>query len=456
MNWQGKKVVVLGLGESGLSATRLLVPRGVEVTVMDEFDNAQVRARASQAEALGARVLVGSAALAPFSGVDLAVLSPGIDPRKPLVGNFMRMGVPVWSELELAYRFCECPVVAITGTNGKTTTTELTHAVFEAAGKRSCAAGNIGYALSDAVQRSHEMDVMVVEASSFQLERVIEFKPRIAAFLNLTPDHMDRYPDMYEYRAAKMRIFLNQDSSDYGIVHASLLPVKIPSKMIAFSARGHAADYTYEGGDICWKGRCVLPFHKTRLRGLHNAENAMVAMAAGHIYGLDERLIIEALVEYRPAAHRCELVAEVGGVEYINDSKATNPDAVEVALISQTRPVVLIAGGKNKGLSFDSLSATINSKTKGVVLIGESAPLMREAWGDERCVMAKDMAEAVRLASGMAAPGDTVLLSPACASFDMFKDYADRGSQFRKLVLDMARSRIMLQKNKNTDTKGKP
>jgi len=430
----GKKVVVLGLGVSGMAAACLLKKQGADVMVVDENKSAGVLERAGRLRETGVRAEVGAGFRLAGNMVELGILSPGLDPRRPLVSQFSDCSVPVWSELELAYRFCECPMVVITGTNGKTTTTELTHAVLSASGKRSCAAGNIGLALSDVVQKSHEMDVLVVEASSFQLERIVEFHPRVAALLNVTPDHLDRYSGMGEYLAAKMRVFENQNIGDFAVVHASFGDLSLKAKTVRFSAKGHACEYTFESGVVKYKGRAVFSLEQTRLRGLHNAENAMVALAVGHLFGVDESRIVEALAGYRPAPHRCEWVAECGGVQFINDSKGTNGDAVIAALESQSAPVVLIAGGKDKGFDFDFVADAVARKARAVVLIGETAEKIATSWKKTPCVMAGSLAEAVKIASQKALPGDVVMLSPGCSSFDMFRDYADRGNQFKELV----------------------
>jgi UDP-N-acetylmuramoylalanine--D-glutamate ligase len=435
---QIKRVVVIGLGTSGEAAARLLAEQQKEVVVRDESGSVMLEQRAEGLRALGVSVELASGLRLEDTRFDLGILSPGIDPARPLVHSLSQARVPLWSELELAYRFCECPLVAITGTNGKTTTTELCYAVLSAAGKRTSAAGNIGVALSDAVRRSAELDVMVVEASSFQLEAVVDFHPRIAALLNLTPDHMDRYRFADDYLSAKLRVFENQDENDFAILHASFGDMSLKAHRVTFSARGHAADYTLKKGVIHHRGRPVLDMARTKLHGLHNAENAMVAMAVGHIYGIDEKVICGALAEYRPAPHRCEMVAEINGVRYINDSKATNTDAVAMALRSQAGPVVLIAGGKDKGFAFDDLADLVAERCRAVFLIGETAPAIEKAWGRERCRRMPDLASAVREAAKVAEAGDVVLLSPACSSFDMFKSYADRGEQFRKAVQSLA------------------
>lgn len=431
MELSGKRVLVMGAGRSGLAATGLLRAGGARVTVIDSGTGEKLEASAARLRGLGAEVALGPDARPNPSGFDLAVVSPGIDPRRGWVPALESAGVPVWSELELAWRHCRCPIVAITGTNGKTTTTELCDAVLRAGGMRSRAAGNIGPALAGEVADSGALDALVVEVSSFQLERSRTFRPRVAAFLNLTPDHMDRYDSAEDYLAAKMRIFDHMGSGDLAIANASLGLAGLRPRLETFSARVGGADYGLEGQSVTCRGTAVVDLGATRLRGPHNAENAMVAVAVGQFFGVGRAQIQAALAGYVPAAHRCEWVGEAGGVAFINDSKATNPDAVAVALESQDRPVVLIAGGSDKRLPFEPLAQLVAQKARAVVLIGETADQIERAWPGARCIRAGSMGDAVSMACAEAREGDVVLLSPGCASFDMFRDYADRGEQFK-------------------------
>ncbi|MBX7158161.1 MAG: UDP-N-acetylmuramoyl-L-alanine--D-glutamate ligase [Verrucomicrobiae bacterium] len=434
MKWSGQKVVVIGLGASGLAAARLLYGVGAEVTVRDESDNELLRERANSLQTRGIHVELGKLIRADETRFDFGVLSPGIDPRRSMIQNLLKAKVPIWSELELAYRFCQCPLIAITGTNGKTTTTELVHAVLTAGGKKSCAAGNIGLALSEVVHDSDKRDVTVVEASSFQLEQTIHFHPKVAALLNISPDHMDRYDSMSDYFAAKLKIFRNQAAGDLAIVNASFGRLDLKAKTITFSARGLAADYTLERGVICYRGRAIVAMESLPLRGLHNAENIMVAIAVAQYYGIEESVIVKALINFRLAPHRCEWVGKIKGVTFINDSKATNVDAMAQAIESFPNPIVLIAGGKDKGFEFDSVAELVAKRTRGVVLIGETASKLKQAWEKANCLSATNFQKAFDQAVRLAQAGDVVLLSPGCSSFDMFRDYADRGNQFKAMV----------------------
>jgi UDP-N-acetylmuramoylalanine--D-glutamate ligase len=440
MDVNGKQVVVLGLGISGMEAAKLLQGKGARVTVRDNAsNNATVSQRAEALRRLGVNVELGEAILAR-DRFDFCVLSPGINPNAPLVQRLRQAGLPMLGELEVAYRFCECPIIAITGTNGKTTTTELAAAVLAAGGKRTKASGNIGTAFSSAVQESANLDVMVVEVSSFQLEHIVEFRPRISVHLNLTPDHLDRYASMEEYEAAKWQIFRNQTSDDYAIVNTNLRLPEMAARKITLSAAGMPADYQLIDGWLVAHGEQVLEQSRTNLIGPHNAENMLAALAVADLYQVPREAAIEALCVYKPLPHRLEKVAEIGGVTFLNDSKATNIDALEKALLAMRSPVVLLAGGKDKGLNFDGLRPLLREKVKAIVLIGQMTEKLFAAWNSAvPCVRAVTLADAVGQAHQLAKAGDIVLFSPGCSSFDMFKDFEDRGNQFRALAQARAR-----------------
>ena len=443
-----KNVLVLGLGCSGMAAASLLQRDGARVVVRDEADGAQLEERADQLRRLGVRVELGNhfdtAAL-----FDLAVLSPGIAPERPIVREIVTKRTPVLGELELAYRFCLCPIVAVTGTNGKTTTTELIDSVLQTCGKRSLAAGNNGIAFSEAVDGSAGLDALVLETSSFQLEKIEQFHADIALWTNLAPDHLDRHGSMDAYARAKTRIFMNQTSRDFAIVSANALKwaratgCDINARVITFSAWGQDADLWVDWSDeqTIWSRlpECrgiLLRMNETNLRGLHNAENVLATLATAIVMKLPMADVREAICSYVPPPHRCEFVAEIRGVTYVNDSKATNVDAVEKALRAMPGPVLLIAGGRDKGLDFSTIKEVVAEKVKLAVLIGETRDKLEAAWGRRvHCVRAGSMDEAVQVAARHARRGDTVLLSPACASFDMFENYEDRGEKFKQHVL---------------------
>ena len=434
-SYANSQIAVLGLGSSGEAAARLLLAQGARVTVLDSGDSEKLRATADALRAAGMVVLLGAEADTDPARYDLGVLSPGIDPAVALVRNFIAKQIPMIGELELSYSLCACPVIAITGTNGKTTTTQLVERMFKACGVRTAAAGNIGPAFAARVPESEELDVMTLEVSSFQLETISTFRPRVAVWLNFQPDHLDRYSSMDEYYQAKLHIFDNQTTNDVAIVKLGDALPTLRARTITFSAYAMGGDLDLRDGIIHVQNEPVLDMTQTNLRGLHNAENLMAALAVGTVFGLAREPMVRSLSEYRPLPHRCENVGTVDGVEYVNDSKATNLDALEKALLSETRKVVLIAGGKDKGFEFDSLTGLVASKSRSVVLIGEMAERIAGFWGSSvPCVRAATLAEAVTLARAQAQPGDVVLFSPGTSSFDMFRSYADRGDQFRTLV----------------------
>ena len=440
MDVNGKQVVVLGLGISGMEAAKLLQDQGARVTVRDNADNVTVTRRADALRQRGIGVELGAGIPATKDRFDFCVLSPGIHPDAPLVRRLRQAGLPMFGELEVAYRFCKCPIVAITGTNGKTTTTELVDAVLAAGGKRTKASGNIGTAFSAAVRDSANLDMMVLEVSSFQLENIAEFRPRISVHLNLTPDHLDRYGSMEEYETAKWQIFRNQTLDDVAIVNTNLRLPEMAARKITFSVTG-AADYQLIDGWLVARGEQVLEQGRTNLIGPHNAENMLAALAVADLYHVPREAAIRALCDYKPLPHRCEKVGVINGVTYINDSKATNIDALEKALLAQRSPVVLMAGGKDKGLDFSGLRPLLREKAKAVVLIGQMTEKLFAIWNSAvPCVRATSLADAVEQAAQLAAPGDAVLFSPGCSSYDMFKDFEDRGDQFRALIQAKAKT----------------
>ena len=436
-----QQIAVLGLGSSGEAAARRLLEEGACVTVLDSGDSEKLRASAGALQAAGARVLLGSAAEGDATVYDLGVLSPGIDPVVPLVRHFVARAIPLIGELEFSYTLCACPVVAITGTNGKTTTTQLVERMLNACGVRTLAAGNIGPSFAARVRESANLDLMTLEVSSFQLETIRAFRPAISVWLNFQADHLDRYASMEEYYAAKLRIFENQTAEDFAIVKLEDKLPPLKAKTLTFSAYSQGGDLDLREGVIHFHGTPVLRLEDTQLRGLHNAENLMAALAVGAVRGLDFAPMIAALCAYKALPHRCERVGTVDGVDYINDSKATNLDALEKALLSETRRVVLIAGGKDKGFEFDALTGLVASKARCVVLIGEMAERIAGFWAPRvPCEHAATLAEAVARARANARPGDVILFSPGTSSFDMFKSYADRGDQFRTLVQNLTHS----------------
>jgi UDP-N-acetylmuramoylalanine--D-glutamate ligase len=436
VRYQNKKVAVLGAGLSGTAAALLLKSEGAEVTVLDSAEEKDLlKSTLDNLRSQGIRIASGPGVDADTTVYDLVVLSPGIDPASALAQNFSKRKIETIGELELGWRSCQRPVIAVTGTNGKTTTTELLAQMLNACGQRTVACGNIGKPLCEVVRRQDEFDVLTVEVSSFQLETIQTFRPSVALWLNFAPDHLDRYRSVWEYREAKLRIFENQTAEDFAIINAAENLRNLRAQKITFSAYTDQADFRLVEGSIVYDNEVVLRLAETKLRGSHNIENLMATLAAGRARGLSFAQMVPPLSSYEPRPHRCEFVRTVAGVDYVNDSKATNLDAVEKALAAQSRPVVLIAGGKDKGFNFEPLRSLVKEKVKSAVLLGEMAGRIGRDWGDiVSCQMATSLADAVERAHAAAQPGDVVLFSPGTSSFDMFKSYADRGDQFRTLV----------------------
>jgi UDP-N-acetylmuramoylalanine--D-glutamate ligase len=382
---------VLGLARSGQAARAALERRGVRVVGAD-------------------RELGNDDDVSLLDGTELLVKSPGVPAEAVLVVEARLRGIPVWSELELGSRILENPLVAVTGTNGKTTTSELLGAMLGAP-----VAGNVGVALSELDGAVEPGSWVVVEASSFQLEDVHTFRPRVAVLLNLEPDHLDRHGSLESYTAAKLRVFENQELGDVAVV---------PRGFRAVPGEARRADFE---ADDPLPAEPLIP-------GAHNRENAAAATVAARAAGATEEEIARALRDFPGVAHRLEPVAERDGVLFVNDSKATNVAAALRAVAAYDRPLLLIAGGRAKGESFEPLAAAARGRVEHAYLIGEAAPELAEALGDLPHETSGDLGTAVAAAAAAARPGDVVLLSPACASYDQFRDFEERGDEFRRLV----------------------
>jgi len=435
-----KAIAVLGAGKSGVAAARLARCSCDTVWVLDGGEPDRLGGVAEVLKREGVTTRFGAAAQGQPPDVDLVVLSPGIDLRRPIVTQFTNRDVPLIGEIEFAFQHTEVPVVGITGTNGKTTTTEMAAAVFQGGGLRCVGAGNYGVPFSDIVRPDRpELDVIALEVSSFQLETITTFRPRVSVWLNFAPDHLDRYESLEDYRAAKLRIFEFQGEDDWAVVRAEdrpWLPEK-PLQVRTFSASG-PADLELREGWIQENGRPVLEYRATALRGNHNAENVMAVMAAARVFGIEPERVEAILRTYRPPAHRCEWVRTVGGHEFINDSKATNLHALESSLRGRTRPVVLIAGGKEKGLDYAEVAPLIEAHVSHALLIGEIAGEVSRAWeGSTTCRVCASLEEAVRVARDIAPEGEDILFSPGTSSFDLFSGYEERGDAFRRAVNEL-------------------
>ncbi len=444
----GKHVTVAGAARSGIAAAELLARRGAQVTL------SETRREVPEAGVLlplGVRLELGGHQTESFTEANLVVLSPGVPPETAVIQAARDRGVPVIAEIELAYRWLQGRVIAITGTKGKSTTTALTGRMLEAAGFKVTVGGNIGAPLSAQVSDSTPDTFHVVEASSFQLEQIDTFHPWIAVMLNFSPDHLDRHPTVDAYGAAKARIFENQDARDFAVINADDPAVLALARRGRAAARLFARSGAIDRGTVVEDGWIVdrysgepqrlVPLSAIHLLGPHLVHDVMAAATVGAIAGAAPAAMTAAVDAFRGLEHAMELVAEREGVRFVNDSKATNVEAALRSIESFERDLVPIVGGKFKGGDLRLLREPLKARARAVVAIGEARPLVREALGDLLPVHeANSLADAVARAFELAKPSGVVLLAPACASFDMFRDYADRGRRFkdevRKLIAD--------------------
>jgi UDP-N-acetylmuramoylalanine--D-glutamate ligase len=442
----GKRVTVAGAARSGIAASELLAARGAKVTLSD------TRTQVPEAERLrrlGVELELGGHRTETFTESDLVVMSPGVPPDQPVVREARARGVPIIGELELASRWLRGRVVAITGTKGKSTTTELTGRILEAAGFKVTVGGNIGAPLSAQVAESTPETVHVVEASSFQLEQIETFHPWIAVLLNFSADHLDRHPSVDAYAAAKARVFENQAADDWAVVNAddpAVLELARNSRARRWLFARHAP---LERGTVIESGWIVdrrpdatvrlVPLDAIHLLGPHLVSDVLAAAAVGSIAAAAPAAMTAAVESFHGLEHAMELVAEIDGVRFVNDSKATNVEAALRSIESFDRGLVPILGGRFKGGDLRVLREPLKSRALAVVAIGEARPLVREALaGAIEVHEAGSLEDAVRQAFALARPAGVVLLAPACSSFDMFRDYADRGRRFKENVRKLA------------------
>ncbi len=447
-----KKVLLVGIARSGVATAKFLVEKGAGVVLTDRKPAAELTAALAEVPVDSRQVVAGGYPEYKAGDFDFLVVSPGVPLTVPPVRRAFELGVPVYSELELAYRFAASPIVAVTGTNGKTTTTTLLGGIFKRAGKRVCVGGNIGLPLVLEVEKYGPEDIIVAEVSSFQLECVDRFKPRVSLILNFTPDHLDRHGTMAAYLAAKARIFANQEAGDFTVLNyddpeVAGLGAKTRARVIFFSRRHKLKEgvfvedgqITVSLGDLTAR---VCPVREVLIKGAHNLENALAAAGAATVMGVAAGIVGEELRSFRGVAHRLEPVAEINGVQFINDSKGTNPDATIRALEAYDQPVILLAGGRNKGSDFAELASRIKARVRSLVIFGECRDEIRQAVekaGFHETREAASLEEAVKIAAGAARPGEIVLLSPACASWDMFKNFEERGERFKEIVFSLRR-----------------
>jgi len=446
----GRRVAVVGLARSGVAAARLLHEAGARVVAVDAKPVEALGAAARELASLGIRLVGGETGGDAAGDADLVVVSPGVPLDSPQLARARARGIPVLGELELAWRAMSCDVVAITGTNGKTTTTALTGALLAEGGRPVLVAGNIGTPLAAHALAFPADGVVACEVSSFQLETIETFRPRVAAVLNVTPDHLDRHGTVEAYAAAKARIFANQTGADCAVLNADdagsrALAPRAVAPVVWFS-RTRALERGVFVGDGWVVARLdgafqrVLPLAEIRLRGAHNVENVLAATACALRSGIAPDAIRRAVGRFAGVAHRIEPVRELDGVHYYNDSKGTNVASTIKALESFTEPVVLIAGGVGKGQDFSPLAAAARGRVRHAVTIGEDGPKIAAALGAAGVPVtaAPSLAAALAAARAAAGPGSVVLLSPACASFDMFDNYEHRGDVFKRLVGELS------------------
>jgi len=435
VNLSGRRVLIVGLGASGAAAARLAHRHGAQVAVSDAGDGETVRARLADLAGVLAAHELGGHTQDRFHWAEVIVVSPGVPLALPLFETARQAGAEVIGEVELAYAFLDVPIIGITGTKGKSTTTTLLGEMLRAAGRNVFVGGNLGTPLSEAALQESRPDVVVAELSSFQLETIHRFRSRIAALLNLAPDHQDRYTDFDDYVAAKMNLFAGQQPSDFAVLNAADQGVmtrarEISSTVFTFGSR-HATAYC-AGGELRLRGGGLdetIDVTGFTPPGEHNLRNLEAAALMARLAGATAEAVGEAAGTYKGLAHRLEPLGEIGGVHYFNDSKATTPGAVSVSLRAMDRPVVLILGGRDKGGQWQSLQSDIDQSTTAVLAYGEAAETIAAALTGVRIV--GRMEEALDRAKALAKPGQAVLLSPGCASFDQFADFAARGEALR-------------------------
>jgi UDP-N-acetylmuramoylalanine--D-glutamate ligase len=445
MDLKGKHVLVVGLGRSGIESLRFLVGRAARVTGTDESPQPADQQCLEELRSSGAKLELGGFLRETFLNADLIILSPGVPPKRNPLDEARNAGIEIISEIELAYRWIRVPILAVTGTNGKTTTTELLGQIFKRSGRRVALAGNIGFPLIACVDLQQEINLIVAEISSFQMEAAREFRPRISIMLNVAEDHLDRYDSLDEYAEIKARIFARQGPEDFAVLNLEdpLVRRMIPSiraRVVGFG-RG-----VYNPPCVSIERKCmsfclepgreeIYPLSGIRLMGEHNLENIAAALAAARLMGCPPERIMETMEKFSGLEHRLEWVRHIAGVDYYNDSKATNVAATIRALQSFSQPVILLAGGRAKGDDVTPLRRAAAKSVKEVILFGEARHLLAEhLQGAASMEVVSGLEEAVYLAAEHSIPGDVVLLSPACASFDAFTGYAQRGKFFKDIV----------------------
>jgi UDP-N-acetylmuramoylalanine--D-glutamate ligase len=444
MELNRKKVLVVGLARTGIATAKFLKAKGSLVTATEAKPKEEMQEAVEELRGMDIATEWGGHRTETFLKQEMIVVSPGVDLNIEPIQRAIQQGAQVISEIELAYHFIHVPIIAVTGTNGKTTTTLLIGEMLKEDGRKVGVGGNVGEPLILFADGEGRWEVLVVEISSFQLEAIEDFRPQISVLLNITEDHLDRYPSYDDYIGAKMRIFANQNSGDLAVLNSDDPIVmrfgeRIKARKVLFSLKGKLDEGAFSNGRTISLRRAgneeKYSLAKTPLKGVHNVENMMAALTAARIFGCSKKAIQSALNRFKGLEHRLEFVREIGGVRFYNDSKGTNVGSVVKSLQSFSEPVILIAGGKDKNGDLGLLEELIRKRVKHLILIGEAKERMnRELGGLTDTVIVKSMEEAVLIAHRKAKAGEVVLLSPACSSFDMFKDYKERGKIFKEAV----------------------
>ena len=445
MELKDKKILVVGLGKSGAAAARFLVERGARVSATDAKDKKKLEEYLKGLEGLPITWHLGGHPVEVFLGSDLIILSPGVPASIEPLRLAREKGIPVIAEVELASRFLDDRIVGITGSNGKSTTTALTAFLLRTAGFDAVACGNIGSPLIKQVANTSPERILVVELSSFQLETIDTFQPQVATVLNITPDHLDRYDGMEGYKLAKLRLLKNQEPGDFVVIdadepHAKEIAATTQAVPYWFSRKSPLMEGVclLDGAVVLMRGGQALPIlgaAEIDIRGPHNLGNAMAATSIAFVLGAAPEAVAEGLRKFEPLEHRLEPAGEIGGVLFVNDSKATNVDSAAVALQSFDSPVIAIMGGRDKAGDFAALRPLVEQNVKRLILIGEAAPKIRAALeGTVPVQTFGSMEEAVKAGLEAADGGDVVLLAPACTSFDMYDNFEQRGRHFKEIV----------------------
>ncbi|SDK40505.1 UDP-N-acetylmuramoyl-L-alanine--D-glutamate ligase [Natronincola ferrireducens] len=455
MNLKNKRVLVIGLAVTGVPLVRTLVKLGAHVIVNDIRSEEVLTDSLKGLTDFKYDAILGKhpVDLNELGQLDLVVVSPGIPLDIPFIRKIQEANLEIIGEIELAYRLNRAPIVAITGTNGKTTTTALTGEIFKNASRNTFVVGNIGIAAISKALETTDKDTMVMEVSSFQLESTVDFKPKVAAILNLTPDHLNRHKTMDNYRDVKFNIFKNQDTNDYAVINYDDISCReasknLQAKKVYFSRKEKLNEGVFVEDQhvvvlLAGKKQQVIHIDAIKIPGKHNLENALAATAMAFVMGVDIKVIKTSLESFKGVEHRIEHVEKIDGIDFINDSKATNTDAAIKAVEAVRPPILLLAGGMDKESEFQDFIQAFDNKVKELFVYGETAEKIyhtAKKLGFEKVMIVEDLQDAVNNAYNIAEEGDSILLSPACASWDMYKNFEERGNHFKEIVRNLRRS----------------